>query len=218
MKSRYPLLHVLTILATVAFSPVHGATSNSPQNTKLLAALEPLEGLTEQALENSDAKVLKNLKAAEAARITTLGLLAPDAAARFDALFGEARAAQKKKDHVALALAAAELYKVIASALDPAALAIPQEVSLLDYVGFRTKALLKVTPPDWNLLAATAREANGYWAKIRAQVSNKKLQAAMDKAQAGLARAAETKDARLSASATREDLDLVDDLEKFFAK
>lgn len=218
MKSPRRILFTAAALVALVLAPVRGATPVSLRNEQLLAALESLEGLTEDALGGSAGKIEKALKSAEADRAKTRALLAPELAARFDKLFSEATAAHKKQDNIATALAAAELYKVITEALDPAALTIPKEVSLLDYVGFRTKALLAAATPDWNAIAQTAREANGYWATIRSRVTDKKLQSAMEKAQRDLAGAAEKKDAALSAAATRQDLDLVDELESFFAK
>lgn len=218
MKSSRRILFTAAALVALTQAPAQGATPVSPRNEQLLAALEPLEGLTEDALGGSVAKIEKSLKSADADRAKTRGLLTPELAARFDKLFSEVNSAHKKKDNIATALAAAELYKVVTEALDPTALTIPKEVSLLDYIGFRTKALLQAPTPDWNAIAQTAREANGYWATIRSRVTDKKLQFAMEKAQRDLAGAAEKKDAALCAAATREDLDLVDELESFFAK
>lgn len=211
-------LLILSVFMGLTFASLFGAPPKNPRNEKLLAALEPMESLSEVALDGTASKIAKSLNTAEGERRKIRPLLSAEAAARLDALFADIHAAQKKQDSVATAIAAAEIYKVVAAALDPAALAVPQEVSLLDYVGFRTKALLKAPSPDWTALAKTAQESNDYWAKIRARVTNKKLQSAMDKAQHDLASAAETKSASLCTAATRANLDLVDDLESFFSK
>ena len=194
------------------------APKNSERNEKLLKATDPYEGLTESALDGDAAKIAKALKSATAEQTATRALLAGDAAARFDQLFAEVTAAQKKKDHPAVALHAAELYKLLVSSCDAGALVVPMEVNLLDYAGFRTNALLKAPAPDWPALAATAAEAAAHWSKIRARVTDKKLQLGMDQAQAALTAATAKHDAAATAVAAKQDLDLVDDLEGHFAK
>lgn len=183
--------YAAALAACFALAPLQGEPQSSPQNERLLAALEPLEGLTETALGGNAGKIEKALKSAGADRAATRALLPHAAAAQFDARFEEALSAQQKHDHLAVSLAAAELYKLVASALDPATLTIPREVSLLDYVGFRTKALLAAAQPDWPAIAATAHEANGYWGKIRDRVTDAKLRSAMEQAQQDLASAAD---------------------------
>lgn len=209
----------LLTTAFVAFS-ILGAAAATPaeQNEKLLKATDPFEGLTETAIDGNSAKIAKAVKTAEEARPATRALLTAGAATRFDQLFDELTAAHAKRDFVTVALQSAELYKVLVTACDASALVVPMEVSLLDYAGFRIHALLKASAPDWSAIAAVTVEANGYWAKIRSRVANKKLQSGMDKAQAAMAASAAKHDAALSHSSAKANLDLVDDLEKFFAK
>lgn len=205
-------------LAMFALAPLGAMAFQSSTNAKLLAAVEPFEGLTETAIAGDAKKIDRAIQEADKIRTATRALLPADAASRYDALFTALHVAQTKHDNLAVALQAAEIYKLLVSWLDASAMTVPKEVSLLDYSGFRTNALLKATPPDWTAIAATAQEANGYWAKVRDRVSDKKLQAGMDKAQQGLAAAAKGHDAALSRSSTKADLDLVDELEAYFAK
>ena len=209
---------ILACLA-VAFVPFAAAApKQSAQNEKILKATDPFEGLTESAIDGNADKIAKAFKAAEESRASTRALLPPDTAQRFDTLFAGLASTQAKKDTVAVALQAAELYKLLVSSCDASSLVVPMEVNLLDYSGFRTNALLKSTTLDWQALADTARDANGYWAKIRSRVTDKKLQAGMDKAQEGLATAAAKHNAALSHSSAKRNLDLVDELEGHFAK
>ena len=194
------------------------APKNSTRNEKLLKANDPYEGLTESAIAGDAAKIAKAFKSAQSEQAATRALLGGDAAARFDQLFAAASAAQAKKDHVALALQAAELYKLLVSSCDAEALVVPMEVNLLDYAGFRTNALLKAPAPDWPALAATAAEAAANWSKIRARVTDKKLQIGMDHAQAALTSGTAKHDAAATTAAAKQDLDLVDDIEGHFAK
>ena len=219
MKRLHCLLLTVGTSALLAIAPLGaGAATPSIQNDRLLKATDPFEGLAETALGSNAAKIARAFKAAKAGRIATRALLAPETATRFDQLFDGLTAAQGKKDGVAVALQAAELYKLLVSSCDASALAMPMEVNLLDYAGFRTNALLKAGPPDWQALADTAREANGYWAKIRDRVTDKKLQAGMDEAQQGLTTGALKRDVALSTASARRNLDLVDELEGHFAK
>lgn len=207
------------VSALLALSPLRvNAATPAEQNEKLLKATDPFEGLTESALDGDAATIAKWFKAAKATRIAARALLASEAAARFDKLFDALTAAQGKKNNVAVALQAAELYKLLVLSCDASALAVPMEVNLLDYAGFRTNALLKAAAPDWQAIAYTAHEANGNWAKVRDRVTDKKLQANMDKAQAGLTSAALKRDVALSQASAKSDLALVDDLEGYFAK
>ena len=219
MKNIHHLIISFLITGLFAFAPT-GATAATPseQNDKLLKATDPFEGLTETALDGDTAKIAKAFKAAKAERGATRALLNSVAAASFDKLFDELAAAQGQKDGVAVALQAAELYKLLVSSCEASALAVPMEVSLLDYAGFRTNALLKAPALDWNALAATAREADGKWAKIRDRVADNKLQAGMDKALGGLSSAARKRNTALSQSSATSVLGLVDDLEGYFAK
>ena len=219
MKRHHILLLTCCVGALLAFVPLGAnAATQSKQNDKLLKATDPFEGLTESAIDGNAAKVAKAFKAANAGRIATRALLTPQIAARFDKLFDDLTLALGKKDTVVVALQAAELYKLLVSSCDASALAVPMEVSLLDYAGFRTNALLKAAAPDWQALADTAREAGANWGKIRDRVTDKKLQAGMDKAQEGLTAAAKTRDVPLSQASAKSDLDLVDDLEAHFTK
>jgi hypothetical protein len=207
----------VNVLLSFATTGANAATP-SELNEKLLKATDPFEGLTESAVSGDNAGIAKGIKAAKADRTATRALLTTAAAARFDTLFDELVSAQSKKDSVAVALQAAELYKLLVSSCEASALVVPMEVSLLDYAGFRTNALLKAKAPDWQALADTAREANVNWAKICDRVTDKKLKTEMEKAQSGLTSAAQMHDVSLSQSSAKRDLALVDDLEGHFAK
>ncbi len=207
----------LTGLTLAAFT-LGASAATSPQNEKILEATDPFEGLTETALTGNAGKIASAFKAAKKEQAATRALLPAGSTARYDEVFAALEAAQAKKDNIAVSLAAAELYKVLVSSLDTAALDVPKEVSLLDYVGFRISALLKAPAIDWSAIDATTKEANAYWATVRDRVSDTKLRAQMDAAQKGLTTAAQSRDAALAQTAVKSDLDLVDDLEKHFAK
>jgi len=76
----------------------------------------------------------------------------------------------------------------------------------------------RIPTPYWEAIAATAKEASGYWATIREQVTDSKLRAKMDKVQQDLALGAERHDAALTRASAEQDLDLVDELEHYFSR
>jgi len=202
----------------LAVTPLAAVAKQSAKNDQILKATDPFEGLAEAGIAGTAGPIAKSFKAAQKGREAARALLSAEAAQRFDEVFKQMMAAESGHDNVALSLAAAEGYKVLVSSLDPATLTIPMEVSLLDYCGFRTHALLKAKAPDWKAIAATAQEANADWAKIRDRVDNAKLRDGMDQAQRGMATAGEKQDAALSHSAAKANLDLVDELESYFDK
>jgi hypothetical protein len=204
-------------LAMLVLTPL--AAQHAPHNKLILAALEPFEVLTETALTGDAAKVAKAFKKAQGSRTNARALLSATNAARFDELFGKLEAVNTKHDYVGESLQAAELYKLLVLSLDTAALTAPtKEVNLLDYVRFRITALLQAPAPDWVAITATTKEANGYWAIIRGQVGDTKLQGRMDEAQKGIATGGEMHDVSLTRASVKKNLDLVDELEGYFSK
>jgi len=205
-------------LFSLSLQPPSVEAKDSPKNQRLLAAFEPFEELTEIALSGDAKKIDAALKSAQKDRKATRALLSDSSAVTYDKAFSALEAAQMKHDNIGVSLQSVELYKLLVSSLDPSALAVPIEVGLLDYSGMRTNALLKATPPDWTALAATAREADSWWANVSARVTNRKLNGEMSGALKGLADAAKARDSNLSRSSSKRVLDLVDELESFFSR
>jgi hypothetical protein len=188
----------------------------SPHDAKVQAAMEPFEALAETALTQTHKQVAKAYQAAHASRASARALLPAAQTAAFDASFAQLDAANGQHDFKTASLAAAELYKQMVLSVEAPAPASTQ-VNLLDYAGFRLAGLLHATP-DWPAIAMTAQEANGNWAAIRGQVGDAHLRARMDAAQQQLAVGANRKDAKMLKPAIKQDLDLVDALEIYFAK
>lgn len=210
--------NLLLAVTLLAFVPLTAPAKDSPQNEKLLKATDPFETLAETALTDNAGKINDAYKAAQASRTSTRALLPASSTARYDDLFKALETAQTKHDHLAVSLQAAELYKVLVSALDSAALTIPKEIHLLDYIGFRSSALVQPSAPDWAAISATATEGSGYWAAVREKVGDTKLRGKMDKALADLTKGAHQHDVSLTKKSVKADLDLVDDIGKYFSK
>lgn len=191
----------------------------SPANDALLAAASPFEDLTEFA-EAGDTpgmdRALSQFKQhAEAARTA----LPAGARIRLDSLVTTIDTSRAAGDRPAVAIGAVEAYRVLIENLDESALAVPRAVSMLDYAGFRTVVLANAAAKgnaDWPALAATAREARGFWSSIEGRIDDTALTDAMNTSIAGMEEAAAQKDARLARLAGQVDLDLVDLLEHHF--
>jgi hypothetical protein len=214
-----PIAYFLTGLGLAIFTFTQVVAQDSPHNKRIFEAIEPLEVLAEAALTGKATAAAKAFKTAHARRATARALISQTDAARFDELFVKLEAAVTKHDRVGQSLQAAELYKLLVSSLDTAALTGPiKEVHLLDYVGFRITALLQLPAPDWLAIAATTKEANSYWATIRGQVGDSRLRGRMDEAQKGIATGAERHDVSLTRASVKKNLDLVDELEGYFSR
>ena len=78
------------------------------------------------------------------------------------ALLAAIRRAESKGDHHSVALNAVEAYRVLVEALNPNGLVVPIQVAKLDYVGFRLKVLLAVSPPDWPAIQKPAKQPRAF--------------------------------------------------------
>lgn len=210
----------LTLFAAALAMAVAGAfAKETPENAKLLKMTDPYEVLAENIPAGDIKDVLaveKAFEKAEQLKEGTKALLPKATASEFDIAYGAMQDARAKKDGVGIALAAAEIYKLIIESLNVATLVIPKDVDLLDYIGFRGTALLKASPQNWEAIAKNASVANVYWKRIHAKVTHEKLAAAVEKALKEMNAAAASHDSAASMTAAKELLDLVDELENFY--
>ncbi len=88
--------------------------------------------------------------------------------------------AQKNGDFESAALAAAEGYRTMRLAQDPATLPAPIEVYMLNYTGLKALAIAHTETPDWQRLATIGDETSSYWAEISPKVKQKALRQLMD--------------------------------------
>ena len=91
--------------------------------------------------------------------------------------------------------------------LHSASIKVPNEVSLLVYVGFKLHVLEAAPQPDLKEMRKTAAEAGPWWDAIKSKLTDRKLGDAFNTTVRGLQQAAKTENL---------DLDLVDLLEKHF--
>ena len=220
MNKMNPTKKDLTVFAAVLIFAVAGSfAKETPENAKILKMTDPYEVLAEN-IPSGDIKdvlaVEKAFEKAESLKAGTKAILSGGAGAEFDIAYTAMQDARAKKDAVGIAIAAAEIYKLIIESLNAATLVIPKDVDLLDYIGFRGVALLKASPQNWEAIVKNATVANVYWKRIHAKVTHEKLAAAVDKSLKDMAASAASHDSAANMTAAKELLDLVDELENYY--
>ena len=192
------------------------AVTGGDSNTKLRGAAEPFEKLTENSFTAAFSKIDQTLGEAEAAAGETRGLLSNDAANQLDGQISAMKAARQKQDRAGLALSSIEAYRVLVSAVTDKA-KIPTEVSLLDYAGFRYDADLMASPVRWGDMSKAAAFARKNWVALSSKVKSWPTAMEFEKTITDMEKAIFKKNKRLAAFSVKSELDLVDQLEKFFS-
>jgi hypothetical protein len=182
-------------------------------NSRLLAAAEPFEVLTEQAFSATSSKLQNLVNEVETAAQKVNALLPADAQSALDKQLSAIKQAQNPSE---LALAAVEGYRILVSL--PQDTKIPTAVSLLDYAGFRYNANLKSNPTRWTDMQNAVEFAQEQWRSISGQVSRASLQKSFSSALTRMGQAVANKSAKAAASAVKDEQDLVDKLEVYFRK
>jgi len=190
------------------------AISPTERNEKLLGYNEAYESLTEVCLESDAKKISAAWKEAKTQRAEIVALLNDAGVKKFDEILGVAGQAYKQKKNTELSLAAVELYKFIVLACDTSILEVPAPVHLMDYAGFRNKALLQKQPIDWQTVMDNSNYAQLEWQKVSGQVTDQALLKSVNQAIEAMIKGANDHDINLEKSATESELALVDELEK----
>ena len=115
-----------------------------------------------------------------------------------------------------MGLPAIEAYRVLVSAVADTA-KVPTEVSLLDYAGFRYDADLKANPIRWDDMTEAVSFARENWAKLLPRAKSFPGATAFEKNIAEMDEAVTQKSESSAALSVKAELDLVDQLEKFFS-
>lgn len=177
---------------------------------------EIFENFTESSPVMDAAAFNKSLAKFEALYPSISARLSTDGKKRLDSLVTEIRSAWRQGNRGAMALESIEAYRLLTESMDRSGQPVPLEVPLLDYTGFKLKALLLSKQPDWKEVGRTAQEASVWWAAIEASITDKSLREAMAHTIAGIKEAGDRKDPGLLRFTADMDLILVDGLETFF--
>lgn len=200
-------------MAPTTFVAVPSAANS---NTKLRAAAEPFENLTEISFTAAWTRIDQTAAKAEAAAGRARGSLSKDAAVQLDAQIAAIKSALQQHDRAGLALSSIEGYRVLVSAVTDNA-KIPTEVSLLDYAGFRYDANLKAHPIRWDEMASTVSFARKTWNTLSPTAKASPVATKFEKAISDMGKAVVERNKSLAASSVKTELALVDQLEKFFS-
>lgn len=191
-----------------------GAASPA-RNTRLLDAAEGYEALTETSLDAPIASLEVKRSAAREGAVAVGDLLSPPQQTQLASLDIGLGAALGNGERTAAAIAAVESFRVLVSAQDDSA-ALPVDVSLLDYAGFKFDALTRSEPVDWNQAAEVAGFARDTWVRLSGRVSAPGLRGAVESALSGMDEAVRLQNEGAAHIAVSDELALVDALEEFF--
>lgn len=191
-------------------------TDRDASNSRLIAAAEPFEALTEQAFTAKGARLDQLISAVQQAadRIRpTLSQQDQAGLQRTLARIHQARQADKPHE---MALAAVEGYRTLVSATRNTR--VPQAVSLLDYAGFRYQADLTSQPTRWQDMNHAVQFAHRQWQGLAGQVHESRLKNRVGSALSEMETAVQTRSAAQARTSVRTALDLVDELERYFSR
>ncbi|EHJ60626.1 hypothetical protein NSU_2419 [Novosphingobium pentaromativorans US6-1] len=186
-------------------------------NHKLLAAAEPFENLTESSFSAGSDELSQLIATARSSAKHVMSQLPPAAAQDLQVRLDEIGKAQNADKRADVALAAVEGYRTLVSNVQGRTI-VPQQVSLLDYAGFRIQADLKASPARWTDIASALGFAKQRWGEISDQVHTKKVAADMQTALSDMTSAVSSQDSKMLQQASTRELDLVDELENYFTK
>lgn len=192
------------------------APTDARNNKKLRAAAEPFEKLTEIAFSARWPTIDQTIGETKAAARGVHGSLSEDAAGQLDVRIAAIKSARQKHDRTGLALSSIEAYRVLVSAVTDNA-KIPTEVSLLDYAGFRYDANLKARPIRWDDIATSVSFARKTWDALSPRAKASPVATKFEEAISDMDKAVVERNKSLAASSVKTELDLVDQLEKFFS-
>jgi hypothetical protein len=191
------------------------APSDANSNKNLRAAAEPFEKLTGISFSAAWQMIDQTIGQAEAAATGVRGLLTRNAAGQLGARIAAIESARQKHDRAELALSSIETYRGLVNVVNDNA-KIPSEVSLLDYASFRYDANLKANPIGWDDMARAASFARKTWDALSPRAKASPGATRFEEALTDMDKAVVQRSKSLAASSVKTELDLVDQLEKFF--
>jgi hypothetical protein len=188
---------------------------------KRAALLEDAAALNEDligfALDGKAGKVSEKVLAMRRMLPVLRGVLAAEA---FEELIGHVARMEQgaaSNDILAAALDSAEAFRTLQQAVEPAQRALPLDVSILDYAGYRLTVLIISPDPDWAKIAAAAKDSSVAWSRLEEKVQDAKLQNLLETIQTGLRDAVLRKDVQGVKVALKKQIDAIDALDRHFS-
>jgi hypothetical protein len=185
-------------------------------SSRLLAAAEPFEALTEMAFSALGLHLERAIIAADAAAKGARDSLPQASLAQLDARLAGVHEAYKSDDRAGLAISSVEAYRILVSAADPGK--VPTAVSLMDYAGLRYDADFRAKPIRWRDMKEAAAYAREQWASISDEVADRSLKETADTAITDMQLGADQQNTFKARRSVNAELGLADELAKYFSK
>lgn len=218
-KSREILILTLTFaLVTSVFSINNYAQNIKQKNILLVNASSPFEDLTEYALAGNIKEMTKSINFCKNKLKKVKHILKSNDYKKLENIIKDAQKFKNAGEYSNVALAAVDGYKILISELNRQGSVVPKQVSLMDYTGFKAKALLGSKNIGWKELLNNANEAGKLWSEIQHGVKSPGLHDAVNTAIKGMKESAIEKNVTASKLSAEMNLDLVDLLEGYFNK
>ena len=146
-------------------------------------------------LTNRGGSVRAVLRSASGELARLRPMLKEDAQKTLESRLGEMETAESNGDLTTTALAAAESFKTVITAMNPQMRRTPIEVSLHTYSAFKLVVLASAVQVDWPAIALTARDSEKSWIALRRMVRDTNLRVLLSEIQSGLRDAVARNDA-----------------------
>ncbi|MEO8759610.1 MAG: hypothetical protein ABI388_01440 [Bacteroidia bacterium] len=181
--------------------------------------LSPFEDMTEFALDKNDEGVIKSLEKVEAA--TKDGLfeknLTQGSVKSLIPQIEKLKEFIKQKNHEQIALASADIFEFNTSNfIDTKKIENQIRIEHLDYMGFKTLALLNQRKIDWQKIQQTVSDVQKEWLVLSSNVKDNNLKDSFNYLFEGLLNSTTKKDIKTAQILASMDLSLVDVLETNF--
>lgn len=199
--------------AEVAAAEVQPAPQPPPaQRALLTAAAQKFGDLTETAFSDASGTERRRVLAVAAAA-QVRPMLTPDDQGLLDSALVEIATGLREHRQPAIALGGANAFRTILSAAGGEG-ALPLEVGLLDYAGFRITALNHEPQPRWEEISKTVLFANQQWSAVKQRVTRPAVANTFDHVLTALQEAAAARNSALVGTAAQQELELVDAIEQ----
>ena len=166
-----------------------GSSKNNNVAESLNSAASLFESIAKLAITGESDSVANKLRTVVAAVDKLKGLVPGPTFRNVNDRLSDMREAQKNGDFEGITLAAADGYRTMRLAQDPALLPAPIDVYMLEYTGLKTMALAQPDSPGWRRIAAIGDETSNYWTEISPKVKQTALRSLMDLIISGIKRA-----------------------------
>jgi hypothetical protein len=207
------MFHSSPVVAAVIALAFSGAAAAQPA---LTAAAPAFRMLSQAAFVTPDSALDASTARAVARVASVRATFPPAATAELEDQLRRLDAARRARNRAGVALASAEVYRILVEVGGPNATKIPPEVRLLDYARLRYQADLQAGPTRWDDARNAAAFARSRWTEIAPRVASGALVLQVDQAIDNMDIAAGDRDPVQADRAVGDLSDVVQQLEAYF--